>query len=52
MKLVSIAAGDTSGRKFIALDEDGRVLGGDMKRGRDGGEYIEWTRIPSELPRD
>ena len=52
VRLVSIAAADLSGRLFVALDDEGRVLRGELKRGRDGGDYLEWQRLPSELPRD
>ena len=36
-------------QRFFALDENGDVLRGEMERGRDGYDYIEWNRIASEL---
>jgi hypothetical protein len=51
-KLVQLFPVDSSGRTFFGLDEDGDVLRGEIKRDREGADYIEWKRVRSEMPRD
>jgi hypothetical protein len=43
---------DGSGR-YIAVDRDGDLWRGETKHQKDGGEeYIAWTPLPSQFPRD
>jgi hypothetical protein len=45
-------APDGSGR-YIAVDRDGDLWRGEMKRQTEGGEeYVEWKPLPSQFPRD
>ena len=45
-------APDGSGR-YIAVDRDGDLWRGEMKRQERGDEeYIEWKPLPSQFPRD
>ena len=46
-KLVSIST-DSTGR-LIALDEDGHVWRGEIKRDWSNEEYVSWRQLPSEF---
>ena len=38
------------GGRYIAVDRDGQVWRGDIKRSKvDDGEYIAWRLVPSEF---
>jgi hypothetical protein len=45
--LISISP-DGAGR-FIAVDDDGQVWRGEVKRERSDGEYIDWKSVRSEF---
>lgn len=49
-KLVQVSA-DTGGRNLIAVDEEGEIWRGEIKRDRSGGDYVEWNYIRSEFER-
>ena len=41
------------GGRYIAVDRDGEIWRGETKRPKSGGEeYIVWTPLHSEFPRD
>lgn len=45
--LIHVSA-DAQGR-LIAVDSDGEVWRGQVKRDRDGSEYVTWKRMRSEF---
>ena len=50
-KLVQISPESAGNRNLIAVDKEGEVWRGDIKRDRIGQEeYIEWRRIRSDFP--
>jgi hypothetical protein len=41
------------GGRYIAVDRDGEIWRGQLRRNKtDREEYIVWTPLPSEFPRD
>jgi hypothetical protein len=48
-----LQASPDGGGRYIAVDRDGQVWRGDTKRSKpDGAEYIAWTPMYSEFPKD
>lgn len=49
-KLVSIAV--ERSEAYMAVDAEGHVWKGQLKTHRGGGNYVEWTPLGSEFPRE
>jgi hypothetical protein len=50
-KLVSISV-DRPGVSYIAIDEAGHVWRGALRRSRAAADYLDWTPLDSEFPRE